>query len=72
MEVFYVRKVNLNMKYEKQYRLIKAVVYGNMKAVRASVELGISLEHTYRLERKYKLEGKQGFIHKNAGKNTFK
>lgn len=39
-----------------------------MKAVRASVEVGISLEHTYRLKRKYKLERKQGFIHKNAEK----
>lgn len=63
-----MRKVNLNMKCEKQYRLIKAVVDGNMKAARASVELGITLEHTYRLKRKYQLEGKLGFIHKNTGK----
>lgn len=55
------------MKCERQYRLIKAVADGNMKAARASVELGISLEHTYRLKRKYKLEGKAGFIHKNTG-----
>lgn len=64
-----MRKVILNMKCERQYQIIKAVVDGNKKAARAIVELGISLEHVYRLKKKYKEEGKSGFLHKNTGKS---
>ena len=65
-----MRKVELNMKEELKYKVIKDLVDkgpdGNKK--RAAVKLGCTIRTINRLITVYVMEGKQGFSHKNKGK----
>ena len=65
-----MRKVELNMKEELKYKVIKDLVDrgpdGNKK--RAAVKLGCTIRTINRLITVYVTEGKQGFSHKNKGK----
>lgn len=66
-----MRKVELNMKEELKYKVIKELVdkgpSGNLKK-RASIKLGCTIRTINRLITVYVMEGKQGFSHKNKGK----
>ncbi|MBQ6404483.1 MAG: ISNCY family transposase [Bacilli bacterium] len=66
-----MKKVNLSMKEEKTYQIIKNLVDNGItpktKKI-ASIKLEYSLRHVDRLIKKYIQEGKQGFSHKNKGK----
>ncbi|QVI38055.1 ISNCY family transposase [Lacticaseibacillus casei] len=63
-----MKKVVLTMKEEERYRVIKAVVNGKTPVQRAAVKLKRSERTIYRLIKLYKQQGKDGFIHGNAGR----
>lgn len=63
-----MRKVELSMKEEKQYNVIKKLVDSNGNKKRVAVKLGCTLRHINRLIIKYKKEGKSAFVHGNTGK----
>lgn len=66
-----MKKVDLSMKEEKTYQIIKNLVDNGVSPKtkkKASIKLGCSLRHVDRLVNKYRQEGKQGFSHKNKGK----
>ena len=63
-----MKKVVLTMREEERYRVIKAVVNGKISIQRAAVRLKRSERTIYRLIQLYKHQGKDGFIHGNAGR----
>lgn len=63
-----MRKVELSMKYEEQYNVIKKLVESNGNKKNASLYLGCSLRTINRLIKVYKEKGKSGFIHGNKNK----
>ena len=67
-----MRKVELNVKEQLKYKIIKDVVdkgaSKNLKK-RASVKLGCTTRTINRLITVYVMEGKQGFSHKNKGRS---
>ncbi|MDV2625998.1 integrase, partial [Lacticaseibacillus rhamnosus] len=63
-----MKKVVLTMREEERYRVIKAVVNGKTSIQRAAVRLKRSERTIYRLIQLYKHQGKDGFIHGNAGR----
>lgn len=66
MEVLHMRKVNLTMKEQTKYEIVKRFVdnkctnYKNL-----ALQLNSSLKTAYNLVSKYKLNGKESFSHKN-------
>ena len=67
-----MRKVNLSMKEEYKYEIIKKLVDDGVTVSAkktASVKLSCSLRHIDRLIDAYKMYGKQAFSHKNKGKS---
>lgn len=60
-----MKKVELNMSEQKKYEVIKAVVVGRKKVLRAEVELGLSKRQINRLIKAYKEVGKEAFQHGN-------
>ena len=67
-----MRKVNLSMKEEYKYEIIKKLVDDGITVSAkktASVKLSCSLRHIDRLIDAYKMYGKQAFSHKNKGKS---
>lgn len=64
-----MKKVSLTVKEEKRYRIIKNVVNGKTTKRRAEVELGVTRRTIDRLILCYKNDGKDGFIHGNAGRS---
>ena len=60
-----MRKVELRMKEQKKYDVIKELVDHNGNKKRAALKLGITERQVNRLIIKYKERGKQGFIHGN-------
>ena len=60
----------LNDKENKKYEIIEKVANGLMTRKEASVELDLSLKQIDRLKKIYHSEGKDGFIHKNRGKEN--
>lgn len=60
----------LNDKENKKYETIEKVVNGFMTRKEASIELKLSLKQIDRLKTVYKSKGKDGFIHKNRGKDN--
>jgi len=63
-----MRKVELNMKENHKYKIIKKLVDTNGNKLAASKKLQCSIKHINRLIRTYKSEGKLGFIHGNIGR----
>lgn len=63
-----VKRISLNMKYDKQYQVIKDLVdhHGNKK--RAALKLGISVRQVNRRIKQYQDKGKAAFVHGNVGR----
>lgn len=62
----------LSKKEEEKYNVIQKVVSGKYTKEEAIESLGISIRQINRLIIKFKEEGKEGFIHKNKGKESKK
>ncbi len=60
-----MRKVELRMKEQEKYEVIKELVDHNGNKNRASKKLGISVRQVNRLIIIYKEKGKAGFVHGN-------
>lgn len=60
-----MRKVDLRMNELQKYDIIKKLVDTNGNKKRAAKKLNCTIRTIDRLIKKYKLEGKSGFIHKN-------
>lgn len=60
----------LNDKEIKKYETIEKVINGFMTRKEASIELKLSLKQIDRLKIIYHSQGKEGFIHKNRGKEN--
>ena len=63
-----MRKVDLRMNEQFKYVVIKKLVDSNGNKKNAAIKLNCSLRTVNRLIIKYKMEGKQGFVHKNRGR----
>ncbi len=63
-----MRKVNLRMKEQEKYVVIKELVDHNGNKNRASQKLGISRRQIDRLIIIYKEKGKSGFVHGNRSR----
>lgn len=61
-----MRKVNLNMKQDYKYQIIKDCSNKRISKHGAAHKLGISIRQVNRLLNKYQLEGKSAFIHGNT------
>ncbi|MGL4484923.1 MAG: ISNCY family transposase [Anaerovoracaceae bacterium] len=64
-----MRKVDLNMKENHVYEIIKRMVDNDLKKVSVASKLNCSLGHVYRLEKLYLEQGKTGFLHGNRGRS---
>ena len=60
----------LSTEEEKMYNIIKKVEEGLITRKEASYELGLTLRHVDRLRIVLRMQGKNGFIHKNRGKDN--
>ncbi|WP_081722745.1 ISNCY family transposase [Schnuerera ultunensis] len=63
-----IRKVDLNMKEQEKYEIIKKLVETNGNKKRAALKIGCTQRHINRLIQRYKKEGKSAFIHGNHGR----
>ena len=63
-----VRKVKLNMNEEYKYKIIKKLVETNGNKKAAAVKLNCTVRTVNRLIKKYKEQGKIGFIHGNRNR----
>lgn len=63
-----IRKVDLNMKEQIKYDIIKKLVDTNGNKQRAALKLGITTRHLNRLIKGYKEQGKKFFVHGNRGR----
>ena len=63
-----MRKVELRMNEEFKYEVIKKLVDTDGNKKNAAIKLGCTQRTVNRLVQLYKIEGKEGFIHKNRGK----
>lgn len=63
-----MRRVDLNMKENEIYTVIKKLVDNNGNKLRAAIRLGFTPRYINKLIQKYKTEGKAGFVHKNSGR----
>lgn len=63
-----MRKVNLRMKEQNKYQVIKELVDHNGNKNRAKEKLGLSIRQINRLIKIYKEKGKSGFVHGNRSK----
>lgn len=68
IEVFIIRKVDLNMTEEYKYKLIKKLLETNGNKKSAALKLNCSIRHVNRMIQGYKARGKEFFIHGNQGK----
>ncbi len=66
-----MRKVNLNMKENEKYKIIKKLVETNGNKKRAAISIGCTTRHINRLIKGYKDKGKEFFVHGNKGKKLF-
>lgn len=67
-----MRKVNLRMKEQNKYEIIKELVEHNGNKNRAKEKLGLSIRQINRLIKTYKEKGKSGFVHGNRSKKPAK
>ena len=63
-----IRKVDLNMKEEYKYQIIKKLVETNGNKKAAALRIGCTVRHVNRMIKGYCSEGKGFFIHGNKGK----
>lgn len=63
-----MRKVELRMNELEKYEVIKKLVDTNGNKHRAAIKLNVTIRTINRLIKKYKEEGKAGFIHGNRGR----
>lgn len=63
-----MKRVELNMKEQNIYQIIKKLVETNGNKKKAAIRLGCTERYVNKLIIKYKDEGKRGFIHKNSGR----
>ena len=63
-----MRKVELRMNEEYKYKTIKKLVETNGNKKRAALKLDCTVRTINRLIIKYRIEGKEGFIHGNRGR----
>ena len=63
-----MKRVDLNMKEQNIYQIIKKLVDTNGNKKKAAIRLGCTERYVNVLINKYKTEGKAGFIHKNSGR----
>ena len=63
-----MRKVELKMKEELKYLVIKKLIETNGNKKRAAIKLGCSVRHIDRLIAGYKEKGKEFFVHGNRGR----
>lgn len=63
-----MRKVELHMKAQEKYEIIKTLVEKNGNKLRAAAKIGCTVRTINRLIIKYKTEGKAGFVHGNTGR----
>ncbi len=64
-----MRKVELNLKENMQYEIIKKLVETSGNKKRATIKLNCTQRHINRLIKKYKDGGKEAFVHGNTGKD---
>ena len=67
-----MRKVNLRMKEQNKYKIIKELVDHNGNKNRAKEKLGLTIRQINRLIKIYKEKGKSGFVHGNRSKKPAK
>ena len=67
-----MRKVNLRMKEQNKYEVIKEVVEHGLSKERASLKLDLTIRQINRLIKIYKEKGKSGFVHGNRSKKPAK
>ena len=63
-----MRKVELRMKEQKKYEVIKELVEHGGNKERAALKLGITIRQVNRLIITYKERGKEGFVHGNRSR----
>ena len=63
-----MRKVELRMKEQKKYEVIKELVEHGGNKERAALKLGITIRQVNRLIIIYKERGKEGFVHGNRSR----
>lgn len=63
-----MRKVELNLKENYQYKIIKKLVETNGNKKRAAIKLKCTTRNINRLIKKYRERGKEGFVHGNSGR----
>ena len=63
-----MRKVELRMKEQKKYEVIKELVEHGGNKVRAALKIGITIRQVNRLIIIYKERGKEGFVHGNRSR----
>ncbi len=63
-----MRKVELRMKEDYSYEIIKQLVETDGNLLAASVKLNCSKRTIYRWIHAYKTHGKKAFVHKNRGR----
>lgn len=63
-----MKKVELNLKAQEKYEVIKRLVEKDGNKERAAVKIGCSIRTINRLIVTYKKEGKSGFLHGNTGR----
>lgn len=66
--IIFMRKVELNLKENQQYKVIKKLVETNGNKKRAAIKLNCTQRHINRLIKKYNEKGKAGFLHGNTGR----
>ena len=64
----FIRKVELRMKEQKKYEVIKKLKETNGNKKRAAVELGCTVRHVNRMLKGYETQGKEFFSHGNKGR----
>jgi len=68
MEVYIIRRIDLNMDEQKKYEVIKKLVETKGNKDRAAMTLGITRRQVDRLINAYKEKGKAAFVHGNRGR----
>ena len=63
-----MRKVNLNMKAQEKYKIIKLLVEKGGNKLRAAQKIGCTTRTINRLIIRYKTLGKEGFLHGNTNR----
>lgn len=63
-----MKRIDLAMKYDEQYKIIKELIDHNGNKTRAAMKLNISVRQVNRRIRQYKDKGKAAFVHGNSGR----